>query len=237
MTRGPVEAVLFDLDDTLYRELDFVAGGFRAAAALVTGRSGRSIDDLVTRMFEIHGEDGRGRIFDRLLEELGCWDDALVRAMLLTYRAHPSRIRPFDDVPPVLERLRARGVRLGIVTDGLASVQRRKLDALGLAPQFDAIVPTDELGPGAVKPAPTGFRVALLLLGIPTERAGHVAYVANDTRKDFAGARAAGLVTIRVRDLPDEGGPGIPAPTGPIEDADCVAEPFETLLDVLESRA
>ena len=85
-----------------------------------------------------------------------------------------------------------------------------------MAARLDAVVMTDELGPGHAKPAPTGFRVACRLLGVAAEGA---VYVANDPRKDFAGARAAGLRTIRTGLLPDEGGPSpIRAVDG--EDAD-----------------
>lgn len=225
--------VLFDLDDTLYRELDFVHGGFAAAACLVTAATGRPQDEVVARMVALHARDGRGAIFDHLLEELDCPDPVLVRAMLLVYRSHPPRIAPFPDVLPVLDRLAADGIPLGILTDGLASVQRRKLEALGLEGRFAVIVPTGELGDGAAKPSPLGFQVALRLLGLPARRAGEAVYVANDSGKDFAGARAAGLRTVRVRDLPDVGGPGTPASPDQADDADVIADPFATLLDYL----
>ena len=68
---------------------------------------------------------------------------------------------------------------------------------------LDVVLLTDELGPGYAKPSPVGFLVAARLLGIDPSRA---VYIGNDTRKDFSGARAAGLRTIRTGRPPDEGG-------------------------------
>jgi putative hydrolase of the HAD superfamily len=66
----PLRAVLFDLDDTLYREHDFVDGGFRAVADLLASRTGRGPGELVRRLWELHARDGRGRLFNTLLAEL-----------------------------------------------------------------------------------------------------------------------------------------------------------------------
>ena len=93
------------------------------------------------------------------------------------------------------------------MSDGHAAVQRRKLAALpALARCLDAVVLTNELGAGTSKPSPVAFRVACRLLGADAARA---VYIGNDPRKDFSGARAAGLRTIRTGRLPDEGGVGL----------------------------
>jgi putative hydrolase of the HAD superfamily len=199
-------AVLFDLDDTLYPERQFVDGGFRAVARFLAARSDDSEAALADRLWALHGRDGRGRLFDTLLDELGLGDDPdLVLACLLVYRNHPARVEPFPGVEALLDELRTAGIRTGVVSDGNAAVQARKLTSLGsIAERLDAVVMTDLLGPGRAKPSPVGFRVACRLLDVPTSA---TIYVGNDPRKDFAGARAAGLATIRVGSVPDEGGP------------------------------
>jgi putative hydrolase of the HAD superfamily len=222
-------AVLFDLDDTLYPELAFVHGGFRAAADRLARRTGHGRDRLFERMLAIHEADGRGRIFDALVAEIQADDPVLVPMLIFAYRSHAPRIAAFDDVPPVLAALRHAGVRLGLVTDGLASVQRRKIEALGLDRLLDAVVPTSELGPDVDKRSPIGHLVALDIMGVPPSTA---TYVGNDPRKDFVGARAAGLATVRVRQMPHEGGQAIPDKTWP-EDADRYLERFADLTEMI----
>jgi putative hydrolase of the HAD superfamily len=230
---GPagVRAVLFDLDDTLYPEHQFVDGGFRAVARFLAASSGRTEAALATRLWELHARDGRGRLFDTLLEESGLGGDHdLALACLLIYRTHPVQLEPFPGVEWALGQIRDAGTATGVVTDGNALVQRRKLDGLGaIAARLDVIVLTDELGPGNEKPSPAPFRVAGRLLGIPPAA---MIYVGNDPAKDFRGARAAGLFTVRTGRLPDTGG-GLDRRAGPSDDADMTIETFERLPDLL----
>lgn len=226
---GP-RAALFDLDDTLYPERSFVDGGFRAVGRFLAPRLGRSPGSIARRLRVLHDRDGRGRLFDTLLAEHHITDDALVLAAVLAYRTHRPRLRPFADVVEGLDRIRAAGIQTGVVSDGLASVQHAKLMALrAVARRVDAVVMTDELGPRHAKPAPTGFLVACRLLDVEPEAA---VYVANDPRKDFAGARAAGLVTIRAGLLPDEGGSVAVRPEDG-DDADSVRASFAEAVQLI----
>lgn len=233
----PPKAVLFDLDDTLYPERQFVDGGFRAVARYLSKRYEKPAARLVTRLWELHARDGRGHLFDTLLAELGAGDDGdLVLTCLHVYRTHPPRLEPFPGVAEALDALKQAAVLTGVVSDGHAAVQRRKLAGLqALADRFDVMVMTDELGPQFAKPSPTPFRVACRLLDVPPALS---VYVANDPRKDFRGAREAGLSTVRLGPLPDEGG------TVEIEigagddavDADVAIDSFAALSAVLLAR-
>jgi putative hydrolase of the HAD superfamily len=225
--------VLFDMDDTLYPEHEFVDGGFAAVATWLAPRLGVPADELRARLWTLHGRDGRGRLFDTLLEEHAAGPDPdLVRACLLLYRTHTPRLRPFRGVPALLESLQAGGVRLGIVSDGTPAVQHRKLAGLGgIAGRFEVVVMTGELGPDAAKPSPIPFRVACRLLDlVPAD----VVYVGNDPRKDFAGARDAGLATVRVGRVPDEGGA---APAVAAVDAQQIIDDIAGLTAALRARA
>ncbi len=223
--------VLFDLDDTLYAEREFVEGGFRAVARFLGPRTARPPAVLAARLEALHERDGRGRLFDTLLAELGmAGDEDLVRACVLVYRTHRPRLSPSPGVVDALTALRAAGLRTGLVSDGLAGIQHRKLDALRVvARQLDVVVMTDELGPGLSKPSPIPFRVACQMLDVPPN---DVVYVGNDPRKDFLGARAAGLRTIRAGRLPDEGG-GMMVAVGGSDDADEVLDPFAAIVPAI----
>lgn len=226
-----MKAALFDLDDTLYRERTYVESGFAAVARFLAPRLGRPEAAVAERLSTLHDRDGRGRIFQSLLADAGVADpdDTLAIACVAIYRANRPTLEPFPGVVPTLARLRAAGLALGLVSDGLASVQRTKLAALSdVAPLLDVIVLTGELGSEHEKPSPVPFRVATELLGTQPHLA---TYVGNDARKDFAGARLAGLRTIRVGVPPDLGGPAV----DPREwsDADLVLDRFEGLPEAL----
>jgi putative hydrolase of the HAD superfamily len=228
---GAPRAVLFDLDDTLYPEHEFVDGGFRAVARLVATELGGDEAAHRERLWALHAGHGRGRLFDTLVDEAGGGDDpALLRACILVYRTHAPRLAPFAGMERVVAGLDEAGVRLGLVSDGIASVQWRKLAALPeLARHLDVVVMTDELGQGHAKPAPTAFRVACRLLGVePTD----AVYVANDPRKDFKGAREAGLRTVRFGAMPDEGA-GMDRSFADADDADIAADSIESLARIL----
>ena len=113
-------------------------------------------------------------------------------AELYEHYARPAAWCMFADVPDALRALRARGLRLAVVSNF-----DRRLDGLvaglGLAPLLDAIVPSTRAG--AAKPAPEIFHVALRALGVPAVAALHAG---DGVTADVAGARAAGLGAVLV---------------------------------------
>jgi putative hydrolase of the HAD superfamily len=191
-----MKAVLFDLDDTLYPEMDFVRSAFGAVAADLSSDVGIDAGFTRMRLLQILRRDGRGKVFDEFLHEQRLYTSERVARMLTVYRTHAPSLRLHADVAPTLSWLRSTGVGLGIVTDGLASVQRAKIEALGLESKVDVIVCTDELGPRCSKPSRAGFERALEDLGgIPPGRA---AYIGNDTTKDFVAPRLLGMTAIQI---------------------------------------
>jgi putative hydrolase of the HAD superfamily len=216
-----MKAVLFDLDDTLYPEIEFVRSGFRAVASYLGHRYSLDKGELFHQLMKILERNGRGRVFDTLLGELGLCRSELVQLLVLLYRSHSPQIRLYDDVPPVLEELHRQGIRLGLVTDGMATMQRSKIAALHIAPWFEAIVCTDEMGRECSKPSPAPYQVALELLAAKPSEA---AYVANDPRKDFAGARSLNILTVLVRRE---------TLGGSCKDADLIVDCFANLVSVL----
>jgi len=189
------KAVVFDLDDTLYPERDYVMSGFRAVAAWSKLHLGNPAEVGFFELRVLFEKGVRGDTFNRWLAARGIVDDSLVAQLVQVYREHDPTIAPFPEVPGVLESLR-REYLLGIVSDGYLAVQQRKLAALRLAPYFDAIIFSDEWGREAWKPNPRPFREVLDRLGgIAPEEA---VYVADNPDKDFLGARGVGLTTIQI---------------------------------------
>lgn len=128
-------------------------------------------------------------------------DEALALELAEAFRSIRGGEQPLDaDAYAVLDDL-WRDHALGLVTNGAPSVQRTKLAGTTLAPYFNAILISGEIG--VPKPDPRIFRAALDQLGVGPREA---ALVGDSRPRDVAGARATGMRAIQiVRDEFDEG--------------------------------
>ena len=189
-----IRAVAFDLDDTLYPETQFVFGGYRAVAATVRRRHGF---DIYAELADRFARGERGDLFTPVLR--GHFDavrEEEIQELVRVYRTHRPELRPYDDVVPTFEALRAAGLPLALISDGRLDVQRRKLEATGLAPWFAAVVFPDQWGREFWKPHPRPFEECARLLRLTPP---DLAYVGDNPAKDFSGARALGFRTVRIR--------------------------------------
>jgi putative hydrolase of the HAD superfamily len=196
MLRPSILAAVFDLDDTLYPERDYVRGGYAAVADCLRRRLGREerFDEWLWRRFCAGRSEAA---LDALSDAFGLGLSAdAVGELVNVYRAHRPRITALPGMPELLARLRGRGARLGLLSDGFLPAQKLKLEALGLAGQFAAIVWTEELGREFWKPSPAAFHRIARLLDAPHEAC---AYVADNPAKDFVAGNALGWRTIQLR--------------------------------------
>ena len=186
--------VVFDIDDTLYLERDYVRSGFAAAGAWA--RTELGLADFGERAWAAFEQGVRGRIFDEALVACGARAGGpLVSQLVDVYRTHTPAIEALPDVSAWLA-VRPADIAVAVVTDGPLASQRAKAAALGLAAWADPIVFTEELGPGRGKPHPAAFARVEAATGVP---GAACAYVADNPAKDFAGPRARGWRTVRVR--------------------------------------
>jgi putative hydrolase of the HAD superfamily len=189
------QAIIFDLDDTLYPERDYVLSGFRAVAAWAEEHLGIQSEQGWAELRLLFEQGVRGETFNRWLAAHDRKHDGLVQRLVQVYREHQPVLTPFPGVPKLLDSLRRR-YRLGLVSDGYLAVQRRKLAALDLADRFDAVVFSDQWGREAWKPSTRPFNAVLDRLAIG---AAASAYVADNPSKDFLGARQVGMFTVWMR--------------------------------------
>ena len=115
-----LRAVIFDLDDTLYSEKEYVRSGFAAVAEILP-----TINGAEQKLWLLL-ESGKPAI-DYLLRSEGIYSDELKEECLNAYRTHTPDIHLYDGVRNMLVRLRQKGYMLGIITDGRPDGQRAKI--------------------------------------------------------------------------------------------------------------
>jgi putative hydrolase of the HAD superfamily len=192
MTR--FRALIFDLDDTLYPERQYVFSGFRAVSQWCSKRFGYPADETFDQLVGIYLNGSRKDTFQRWFEERDIESVTNTPLAIEIYREHYPAISCFTGVAELLKRLKSRA-RLGLVSDGALEVQQRKLEALGIAGSFDAIVLSDTWGKDYWKPHPRPFQTVLDSLGV---KAHEAVYVADNPLKDFVGAKPLGMWTVQV---------------------------------------
>ena len=184
--------VVFDLDDTLYKERDYVASGFRAVADEIAAESGIEAKRLLDVM------SGADNAFDALRDYLASSgaDVPDTGRLLDIYRTHrPAITLPYES-RRVLDTLKDRGFRLVLITDGRSVGQRNKIEALGLYPYFapDAIIISEENG---------GDKTTDIPYRILSERfpdSSNMVFAGDNTAKDFRWGNLNGAMTVMLRD-------------------------------------
>jgi len=219
---------LLDLDNTLYPEIEFVKSGFRAVARYLSSRYNFNEDFLFTQMLDILQSNGRGKVFDSLLYNLKLYMEERVKLLVYLYRTHRPNIYLYDDALPTIDRLRHHGLRLGLVTDGMASVQRNKIAALSLESLFEVIMCTDELGEECWKPSTIPYKIALDILQVSPSEA---VYVGDDPSKDFIGPNSIGILSIQVKRQTQQN--SIPDTFSEIANAKFVVKGLEEILPII----
>jgi putative hydrolase of the HAD superfamily len=186
--------VVFDLDDTLYLERDYVASGFRAVGKWCAEQF--AIEGIEEQVRALFAEGRRGDIFNVALKELGVESDpGMLLEMVRVYREHSPHIKLLPDSLRCLARLKDR-VYLGLLTDGNPLSQRAKIVSLRLQSYFDATVITGDWGTQFFKPHVRGYQYLESKLDMCRNR---FVYVADNPSKDFFAPRTLGWNAIRVR--------------------------------------
>ncbi|MCH3964319.1 MAG: HAD family hydrolase [Clostridium sp.] len=187
-----MKAVVFDLDDTLYRERDFVEGAFRSVCSYLSQQHGISFQKLYWNTISILEHRGRGKIFDFLCDKYNIKEN--IDKLVNIYRNALPNIELYEDALYFLGKYRHK-YSFGIITDGKASVQWNKIRLLKLEKYTDKIIVTDDYGKECWKPNSFAY---LKMLQYFKCRPEDCMYIGDNPNKDFIGARKAGMNTVRI---------------------------------------
>lgn len=176
-----IKGVIFDLDDTLYSEKEYVRSGFCAVARFLGN------DEYADRLIS-YFQQGKQAI-DELLTEEGLTGKKA--ECISIYREHMPEISLYNGVKELISKLHSAKIKVGIITDGRVSGQKNKLASLGLDKIIDDIIITDELGgPQFRKPNDISFRIMQCRWKIPFEE---MIYIADNPTKDFHAPKQLGM--------------------------------------------
>jgi putative hydrolase of the HAD superfamily len=186
--------LVFDLDDTLFLECDYVRSGFAVVGEWAQRNLG--IAGFSNRAWACFKAGHRGRIFDIVLKQIGC-DPAphIIQAMVSVYRTHRPQITILPDAAECLAFFRDTAL-LALITDGPPESQSQKVSALQLEPLFQMIVFTGTWGSTFSKPHVRAFHTVQTRLK-PSDR--RFIYVGDNPVKDFVTPAALGWQTVRIR--------------------------------------
>jgi len=178
--------VVFDLDDTLFKEIDFVFSGYRHIATELQKQVGH---DIYPEMLALHEQ--KKMVFQVIAEKYQTSQSE--SDFLQISRTHFPDIELVPGATQLLTWLKAQGVYLGLLTDGRSVTQRNKIKALGLDRFINDFVISEEFG--SRKPAPENY------LHFSEPRPGfRCVYVGDNFEKDFVTPNRLGWHTIALRD-------------------------------------
>ncbi len=192
-----IKAVIFDLDDTLYDEVEYCKSGFKAIAKYLSDNMDLNVSESeLYSDFRSAFDSGRRRdIFNFVMDKQGLPEDSqLIRRLVNIYRNHIPDIKLPDDSKNLLDELK-KDYRLALLTDGFAPSQIHKVRSLGIRPYFNRIVFSQSLGRKYWKPSVRGYKIILKKLNCPPESS---VYIADNPRKDFIGPNKLKMHSVRL---------------------------------------
>ena len=191
-----ITTVVFDLDDTLYDEIEYCETGFKEVAGFLAELTeSPSAERIFSVMWEQFSSGNRKNTINGTLDELGIsYDDALIQKLVNTYRNHIPTIKLPEDSRDILCELRAK-YTLALITDGFLPAQQFKVKSLGIEEYFKCIVYTEQLGREFWKPSPAGFEKIIQTLNVKPE---NMVYIGDNEKKDFIAPNKLGFFTIQL---------------------------------------
>ena len=199
---GPIRAVLFDLDGTLYTQLPLRVAmlcemGLVCAATVAGGgaRVPRVLRAFRRMREELRDDDAGGeplavRQYSVVSKRLGCSREDVERIVHEWIDRRPLKWLTWcrrSGLIELLQCLETRGIPKGVFSDYPA---HDKLAALGLAGRFDVVLSAVDPEVGAFKPNARGYVAAAVRWGIPL---ANVLYVGDRLDVDAPGAISAGM--------------------------------------------
>ena len=191
-----VKVIVFDLDDTLYDEIDFVKSAFNEVSEYFAKKYNLNNLDIYTSFVDELDKNGRGRIFDETFKFFGISSKTNILKALSIYRTHKPDIYLSSETLEILSFYQSKNIPLYIITDGNKIVQNNKIEALNLRKYVKKDFITHRFGKKYSKPSPYCFEKIRKLERVNPE---DIVYIGDNPNKDFVNIKKLGFRTIRIK--------------------------------------
>lgn len=190
-----VKVVLFDLDDTLISEDQYIRSGYGYISKVFAKRYDIDREQTEQELYYLYLKDAKN-VFNRFLEGKGIPYTPLdIKEFVEEYRNHIPKITYYEDVLPTVSKLKQKAIRIGVISDGYLSTQKKKADVLQLYDIFEKVIFTDELGKEYWKPSPKAFEIMKEFFDVGYEE---MMYVGDNPAKDFYVKELLSINTVRI---------------------------------------
>lgn len=174
--------IVFDLDDTLYDEIDFVKSGFKEISLYLGD------EKYYHYMMKIFEKDGSGKVFDKLISKFDL--DIALDKLVQIYRFHSPNISLAKDILELLEFSKQHETAL--ISDGNYIMQKNKFNALGLEKYINFPIFTDFYH--TCKPDKKPYEMVMEKFDDDL-----FIYIADNPKKDFISPLKMGWKSIRYK--------------------------------------
>jgi putative hydrolase of the HAD superfamily len=193
-----IKAVIFDLDDTLVSEFEFVKSGFRVVSKYISQITNADVESVFQELISLHIMDTKN-VFNRFLDKYDKYSKMQIDDVVNLYRNHKPNLFFYNDVLDTLNKLKNTNYKLGIITDGFQTTQKNKIEALSLEEIVDEVIITDQFGRDFTKPSILPFELISNRLNIAYDE---MIYVGDNPKKDFYVGSVTKITTVKI----DRGG-------------------------------
>ena len=176
--------IVFDLDDTLYKEIDFVKSAYVYINSYINSRFNIDLSKNIKKCLS-----GEINFFNLINSKLYPDQNFPIEKYLELYRFHYPEIKLSKDTSVFFEKILSHNIEFSIITDGRSISQRNKIKALGLYDLVKNIIISEETG--FEKPHLNNFKI---LNRIYSNK--KLIYIADNTSKDFLAPNSLNWNTI-----------------------------------------
>jgi len=177
-------ALIFDLDDTLYKEIDFLKSAYKKISQKVDSINSNTL--FIEMMSKYNNdEDVLGYISEKYKISL--------KDLLEIYRYHIPDIKINKDSKNTLKRIKEMNLKTAILTDGRSITQRNKITALEINQYFDEIIISEEIK--SEKPNLKGFQLIMDKFQV-----NNYCYIGDNLLKDFIAPNELGWTSFKIKD-------------------------------------
>ena len=185
--------LVFDLDDTLYPEIEYVKSGLWAVSKYISKKYDLNYKIIFEEMFLDLNINGRGLLFNNILIKHEIYSINELKKCISVYRNHNPDIIIYNEAKICLERF--IDYKKYIITDGNIIVQRKKINALNIKHKFVKTIPTYQYGINFSKPSTLCFKKIIKWENCsPSD----IVYIGDNPWKDFVNIKKEGINTVRV---------------------------------------